>query len=509
MIFRRFCLILVTLVLGLAPAARAGEMQGQVRAMVDAADLRQTQVSILIADLASGKRLAQLNPDEPRMPASNMKLLTTAAAVKILGPDFVFRTELRLIEPADGPAPQKPSTAAGPRGATLLIHGDGDPGLADPELLQAHNMDVEQLLQIWVKAVQDAKVQRVERLIVDDRVFDHQFVHPSWPADQLSAWYCAQVAGINFFDNCIDVYAEPTVRGQGAKVRLLPAAPFLVTVNRTVTGNLDRFLVTRKPGGNELTFSGEVKTRRTQSANVTIDDPPMFFAGVLANRLAQAGIPVDSIARPGADETLPAGKTIQAIENTLPLIIQRCNKDSQNLFAESLLKRMGRAVTGAPGSWDNGAAAVRLFLRDQLGTQAAAVSIADGSGMSRDNRLTAGVMVNLLTAMHNDPKLWPVYRDSLSMDHSDGTLKKRFRNVSQKLSGELYPKTGYIHGVCTLSGYLVAPDSKGERAVVFSLLFNDLKAPVGQIQALQDNLLRLMDRHLGAIPAAASTRAGN
>jgi D-alanyl-D-alanine carboxypeptidase/D-alanyl-D-alanine-endopeptidase (penicillin-binding protein 4) len=227
----------------------------------------------------------------------------------------------------------------------------------------------------------------------------------------------------------------------------------------------------------------------------------MYFARLLADRLAEAGIPVGAVAQPAMEESLPDGRAIFAVENTLPLVLQRCNKDSQNLFAECLLKRMGRAITGAPGSWDNGAAAVRRFLSDELQTQSASISIADGSGMSRDNRITAGVMVSLLAAMRGDAKVWPIYRDSLSIKDIEGDLKRRFESLAPKLAGKLYPKTGGLHEVITLSGYLVVPDGGGERTFAFSLLFNG-KAPPGRIFALQNQILMLLDKQATPPPAA-------
>jgi D-alanyl-D-alanine carboxypeptidase/D-alanyl-D-alanine-endopeptidase (penicillin-binding protein 4) len=548
---RRLLLAATALALvALAPlSARAADLQTQVRGMVNAANLGQTEVGVLIVDLSTGKTLASINSDEPMIPASNMKLVTTAAALKTLpeGPDFTFRTELRLIAPSDwpvetnpnapgtpgagappadgaaaqpAPAPANASPASAPsKGYVLVIRGDGDPALGDPVVLAAHGMDVEGLLLAWVNAVKDAKVDAVDRIVVDDRVFDHQFVHPTWPAGQLNRWYCAQVAGVNFYDNCIDVFVEPTKPGQPPSYRLTPGAPFLSVANRAITGEPDFFVVNRKNGSNELMLSGKVKNRRLEAEPITVHDPAVFFAQLLAHRLAEAGVPVSSIARPTVDDTLPDGKAILAVENTLPLVIGRCNKDSQNLFAESLFKRMGRAVTGAPGSFENGSAAVRLFLRDTLGASAASVVVADGSGMSRENRLSPRAFVSLLGSMRSDPDLWPIYRDSLSIDRFDGATKRRFRDVGMKLQGELYPKTGFIAGVCTLSGYLVlaepdpAATTKREHTIAYSLLFNDIKAPasVADVQRLQDNIVRLIDK-LSPAPApkapAAQAAAG-
>jgi len=122
-------------------------------------------------------------------------------------------------------------------------------------------------------------VRRFGRLVVDDRVFAaQQWVHPSWPEDQLVRWYCAQVAGLNFYLNCVDVLPEPTRPGAAARVRTYPPGPFYETLNRARTGDRDFFVLDRRLGTNELIFRGTVKHRRSAPFQVTVHDPPMFFA---------------------------------------------------------------------------------------------------------------------------------------------------------------------------------------------------------------------------------------
>ena len=155
-------------------------------------------------------------------------------------------------------------------GPVLVVHGDGDPAFGDSKLMQQHNMDMEQLFDIWIDHVNKTGVKTIQSLIVDDRVFDRQLIHAGWPSDQLHMWYCAQVAGLNFNDNCLDVYVEPTQRGQTPRIHTLPSAPFLSPLNRAVTGKSDTFWISRKPLTNELTYWGQVKHYRDTPVRVTI-----------------------------------------------------------------------------------------------------------------------------------------------------------------------------------------------------------------------------------------------
>ncbi len=485
--------------------AWAGPLNGALEQLINGRDLRSTRYSICVIDVDTGEVLAEINPDEPMIPASNMKLLTTAAALDVLGKDFVFRTELSVIEPAaQGGKPD------------LMIRGDGDPALGDPVLLKEAGLTAENLLEQWVQAVQQTGMTSFGRLIVDDRVFDRQMVHPSWPEGQLHKHYCAQVAGLNFHDNCLHVLPSPASRlGAGPKYTLYPDSPFIQVFNSATTGKANEFWVDRKPGSNEMTLRGKVKSTFYSPVRVTLHDPPVYLGQLLADRLGDAGISVESVSRLGDGEQVPKARPIHRVETTMPAVLRRTNQDSVNLFAEALLKRMGYALTGSPGNWENGAAAVRHALSRRLGTHATGATIVDGSGMSRDNKVSARVLAELLQSIHQDTRLGQVYLASLSYNgkvdnHSalgDGTLDGRFKKLP---AGHwVYGKSGYIRSVSSLSGYLIITDPEApvgpdgivqpKHTIAFSFLFNGFTPPLSNrsMKDLQDRMVELIDRQVG------------
>ncbi|MCC7407960.1 MAG: D-alanyl-D-alanine carboxypeptidase/D-alanyl-D-alanine-endopeptidase [Phycisphaeraceae bacterium] len=516
-----------------------GGLQSEVRGFLAKQDLRQTKVGLYFQDLTTDEELARFDPDQLMMPASNMKLVTTAAALDVLGPDYLFRTELRVI---DGPeldqvqatAATDPATTATGQGMPLnsrpilVIRGGGDPAFGDPDVLAEFGKDIDWLVEVWVKAVRDAGLTGVSRLVVDDNIFDHEFVHPSWPKDQLDKWYCAQVSGLNFHENCVYLFLAPTRPGESPEVRILPQMTGLVAVNQARTGRSDTFGVGRQPGTNDFVVRGEVKNRNREPVAVTVHDPAMFFGQVLADRLRRAGIEVGQVERGEESSPLPPGRVLHAFQTTMPLILARANKDSRNLYAEALLKRMGQQLTGTPGSWANGAAAVRMFLTENLGAGAAAAQVADGSGLSRDDRVTARMLVQILDKMYHDPQRGPLFIRSLSVAGEDGTLEKR-RLLTEKMPALVLAKSGYIRGVTNLSGYLVIPPPEEAaqaspaaaganagtqaatepaedvmdqvnvgRVVAFSMLFNDYQPPIQHytVKEIQDKLLRLVAEKL-------------
>jgi len=500
-LLRPTCVLIAALLLVFAPLSRAN-LQSQVDQLLASADLGSTKVAVRLVKLPingrSARPLIELNDDEAMIPASNQKLLTTAAALKLLGPDFVFRTDLRLSK-----APlvsEGFETASDPALPSLIIHGDGDPAFGDPDLLSMHDLEFNDLINHWVNAVVETGIKHFGQLLVDDRVFDQQLVHPAWPTNQLHKWYCAPVAGLNFHDNVLHVLPQPAhAQGLTAVVEVYPKMPFLKMSNRIKTGTRDDFRLDRRQTTNEYNFFGTVRNRSTQPHEVTVFDPPILFAQLLQYRLKKAGIKVDTLLRPGAHDLLPESELLHRVQTSLPVVINRTNQESMNLFAEALVKRMGRSVTGAPGSWDNGGAAVRRFLTSSLGPGASIARVSDGSGMSRENQVTARLITDLLTFMYNEPELRAPFLSSLARAGVDtqgertalGTLEKRLRDL--KPGAHVYAKTGYINSVNSLSGYLVLArnDTSTPDVYAFSILLNGYagKASYSETKALQDQII--------------------
>ncbi len=491
-------LLAVFLAVLAAPLAGAVRIEPAIQQALRSANLGQsTQVAIFFRDLTTGEVYVDLEPDTPLIPASNMKLITAVAALDTLSPDFGFNTTLGLIAPDDPDHGRH----------TLVITGDGDPAFGDPQLLEQHGHHLDDLLDAWVDAVKQTGVTRFDRLLVDDRVFDQTFTHPRWEKNDLLQPYGAQVAGLNFHDNIIKIMPTPgSYAGQAPRIELLPHAPFIKTTNRARTGAKDLFTIHRDLGGNHLKFAGTLKKRPPEPWQITIHDPPMFFGRLLAHRLAEAGIRVDAVTRPGPNAQLPEAQVLHVVRTMLPVALARVNQDSQNMFAEAVLKRTGHAFTGAAGSWNNGAAAVRHVLADRLGPRSAAITVSDGSGLSRDNRVTARLLVDLLDNMHRDPELADAFRETLAYAgktpdgqyHAAGTFapSKRFNDLP--VGHWVLGKSGALTGVCSLSGYLVIPldNHQPPRIIAFSMIFNGYKPPIygHKVRALQGQIIKLVDR---------------
>jgi D-alanyl-D-alanine carboxypeptidase/D-alanyl-D-alanine-endopeptidase (penicillin-binding protein 4) len=459
---------------------------------------------IRVVSLKTGEVLYSVNaegvPAEPAagveaalrlfLPASNMKLITTAAALDQLGEDYEFRTVLAL------------------RGADLVVIGGGDPAFGDPAVSSGGESGAAAAeLARWAAAVKARGINRVGALLIDDSIFDAEFVHPSWPRDQLNEWFCAPVGGLNLQTNCLEVKVAPTASGGAPAVRLNPPVDFFRVVNQARSGGAANVLgLSHGRVEHEFVLRGNCAKPTVEPLNVAVRDPGMYFGHALHKALVDAGVTVAggvkrTIVR-SADGRLPADLDVLTERRTpLAAVVARCNKKSQNMYAECLIKALGAAYRGPAepgpfvGSWRRGAAAVERFL-NKLHLPDESRRIADGSGLSRDNGVTPMLITEVLVHMHGRPA-WAIYRDSLSVGGVDGTLARRLRDPG--LKGSIFGKTGYIRGVSALSGYARTPSGE---LLAFSMIFNDIKGAVTTFKELEDEIGRELVRYGPPAPAA-------
>lgn len=500
----------VLLPLFLTLSALAQPLNREVEEIIHRSKLgAEARVGVYIQDLSNGVVLAATRAAEPFTPASNMKILTSGCALLVLGSDFVFTTELVRD------------------GQTLIVRGSGDPALADPEILNQMEprLTVDEVLNILAKAVASAGMTKATELIVDDRIFDREYVHPTWPKHQLSDWYCAEVSGLNFHTNVLSAWARPSPDGVGKRpIRSIqPDAPWLSVDNqaRTVGEGKNAISLVRTTDANTFRLGGDVRFPIQEPVETTIHDPALFFGQVLADRLARAGVEIGDVTPAAAavaaapnpavrlaavGEALNEDRVLARITTPMADVLRRCNMDSHNLYAECLFKRMGRQINGDSGSWKSGAAVLRMMLSQKVGPLAArSTIIADGSGMSRDNAVTPETLVKWLGVMASaESGVRDAFIDSLATP-GEGRMKDRFQGM--RLKNEVRAKSGYIKGVRTLSGYIT--NTETGRRVAFSIMVNSASDDAGsQAKRFHEEIVAEADRWLSRQGAPARAAQG-
>lgn len=469
--------------------ATAQELNDEVRAIMGRGKLgAKSKIGVSIVDVDRGTVLASVRASDRFAPASNMKVLTSGAALLTLGPDFAFRTE--FVRDND----------------RLIVRASGDPALADPELLEkmSPRMTVAEVLSKLAGAVAKDGMGAISELIVDDRVFDRQLVEPSWPANQLNRWYCAEVSGLNFHTNVLAVFPRPSPDGVGKPppFTIQPPAPWISIENKartSATGQNTTWL--SRSDDNRFQMFGEVRFAAQVPVYVTFHDPAVFFGRVFADALSSAGVTRTEGFRvrvPELTEELPEGKVVAVVRTPIDEVLKRCNKDSHNLYAEALMKRFGHDVTKEPGSWSGGASVIRMLLSERLAPEFAAdLNAVDGSGMSRLNQVTPLMMTRWLEMLAKNQSVSDPFINSLATN-GEGTLEERFRDA--RLKNELRAKSGAINGVRCLSGYVISPNGK---KIAFSVLCNDLEGEANY------NAMRFHEEVVKTIDGYLARREGN
>lgn len=429
-----------------------------------------------VVELGTGEEIYSYNADQPRVIASNTKLLTTAAAFDALGPAFFFETNVLW----------RGGRTDGALQGDVAVLGGGDPNISG----RHYGGDPLVVFRQWAREFKRLGVHRIEGdLFLVTGQFEPPLVHPDWPQDQLHRWYEAPVAALSFSDNCVLVRVWPgRAAGDPARVELIPDLGVLRVENtaRTIdSSRRHKVVVDRRNGSDLLLVSGSVYRRAAPVESwITVPDPVSYFGAALKTAFEEEGVELLGGLRPTM--RLPSGqwRWVTGYRSDLMTTAEVINKRSQNFFAESLLKAMGARLCGA-GSWQAGRQVVTEFLA-RVGIPEEAYRLADGSGMSRNNRFTARQLTEVLRYMFDHPN-GKEFLLTLPYSGEDG-LRWEDRLAEDPYRGNIFAKTGSLLGVSTLSGYAKGGSGK---VYAFSVLCNRTTGNWGAMKA-QDRILRVL-----------------
>lgn len=437
-----------------------------------------SKVSIQIVEVDSGQVAAERTPDNTIAPASNMKIFTTAAALDLFEQPWEYVTPLQIRGDVQG---------TGTLRGDVRIVGRGDPTIGG----RFNDGNARAVIERWARALQGAGVKTIEGdVILEYGYFDTEYVHPSWPRDQLVNWYEAPIAALSMQEGTVMVRVIPTRPGQPPRVEFEPPNTYTTQANRAVTGGGRGVYITRFLGTNEIIVRGNVPTNLAPTeVFVTVENPLQYFANVVATTFQGAGINIQGGVKLVREDPRTDWKTIDEYRTPLSIVNIVINKKSQNQYAEQLLKTLGAEI-GGNGSFQGGSEVVKGWLTGKLGIPAEQFQQIDGSGMSRDNRASARGFIAVLRHMWKGP-----YRREFlaSLPYSgdpDSRYGRRLR--TEPYAGKVFAKTGYISGVIGLSGYV---RGNSGRVYAFSFLFNDYRTGTGAVYRLHDDILKAVIDH--------------
>lgn len=453
------------------------DLGGEIQAILRRSELDGAEVGVSIRAVRTGEAVFSHEGHQCLIPASNQKILTLAMGLVQLGEDYHFET-LLLREGA--------ITAEGVLEGNLWIVGGGDPTLQPP----FRGAGAADALVPFVQAL--GKIRRVRGdIIVDASIFDDERVAAGWPLDQLDRYYCAPISGLSLNSNCLSVLIAGTGPGD---VRIQPRAPGYQAISRLTRSSKSREVsvwLTRPDETATVLVRGQVGDHAgTSEQRVAVREPDLFFGRAYLGALADHGVVVDGGVR--RDQVTAAKGRLTplgTVRSPLLPALYYCGKESDNGIAEHIFK-LAAVHSGLPGSFAAGAANLSNFLASR-DVDVREVQAADGSGLSRENRISAEAMVQLLSSMYQSP-LRDSFIRALPISGVDGTLDDRMAEPSMRY--RVRAKTGYLRRVSSLSGYLMAGMAERPEVYAFSILINGFRGSNALMKGLQDDICRAVVR---------------
>jgi D-alanyl-D-alanine carboxypeptidase/D-alanyl-D-alanine-endopeptidase (penicillin-binding protein 4) len=454
--------------------------------------LRDALAGVHVRRVSDGETLFARNADKLFNPASNMKLLTTGAALWFLGPSYKFKTLVR----------RDPALEDGVVQGNLYIRGEGDPTLTTETVFGL------------VNDIALAGIRGIEGdLVIDDTFFDDITEGPGWEQEIGDHAYNAPIGALSVNFNTFEARVVPGDHvGAPAKLLLWPPVKTLegeVAATTRGAGSRTRlwFGTSRTPtGGVEVTVRGHIALDDAYGRTLRrrIHEPTQFAGEMIAHLLELRGIPVEgkiTRAKMGISSTVPV-----AVRYSKPLaeVISTLNKYSNNFMAEQLLKTVAAEVEGEPGTWAKGSEVIARFM-EEVGIPKGGFVVGNGSGLNDVNRVTPEQITRVLDVMYEQFEVAPEFVASLAVAGASGTIHSRFSD--SPAAARLRAKTGSLTGVSALSGYVATRD---DEILAFSVMMNDYEGRARAMWDVQDAIgialaqLRRQDRVAAGAPTETS-----
>jgi D-alanyl-D-alanine carboxypeptidase/D-alanyl-D-alanine-endopeptidase (penicillin-binding protein 4) len=426
-------------------------------------DLEHAHVGMIVLNLDEDSVIYANNYQKNMVPASNLKIVTSAAALTFLGPDFRFKTRLAI----------KGEVRKGKLHGDIIVIGGGDPGFSLENL------------EAFVMTIREHDISRIDgNIILIDGYFTQERLPIGWAWHYLDARYAAEISAISMNRNVVNVRIEATRLGAYADVSMEPLTGYVKLINTMITkpGD-DSIIIFRPPDENTIYVDGGIGFNHTRNIDVAVKDPAMFVGQYLKERLSESNIEFSGRCIRGVDFSVYEGDSDYIVVDSilsasLSDIIREINTESVNLYAEAVLKTLGSHYL-KEGSFRAGVSIVKEFLR-RCGGDTSLVELYDGSGLSRYNLISPYNIMLVLRYMYHS-KLFDGFYE-LMAGPGEGTLENRFNSIG----GVMRAKTGTLDAISCLSGYL----KLNNQNYCFSMMFNNFVCPRKKIEKIQEDILK-------------------
>jgi D-alanyl-D-alanine carboxypeptidase/D-alanyl-D-alanine-endopeptidase (penicillin-binding protein 4) len=452
---------------------------GRFEAFLSDPAMTNASVSFLVAGADSGNVLISYNPRISLIPASTLKLVTSAAALELLGPEYTFKTIIGYTGYLN--------RRSGRLDGNIVIRGGGDPSLGS-EYFSDHYRE---FIWSWVEEIKKSGIKKIRgKIVTDDSYYDFEPVPPRWLWEDLGTYFGAGVYGLSVFDNThrIKVRSSP----DSSRVEITGIKPdikdYRFINNLTASGEGDNWYVFAAPYSREGWLSGTIPVSNEEYIiEASISDPPLLIAKILHENLVKEAVEISG--EPSTKRLEPGIMTgdftyiTETLSPYLSVITDVLNKESVNLYAEHLVKELGKHYANI-GSTAAGVKILYDFLQS-TGADTTGLFIEDGSGLSARNGINSEGLVKLLIYMRNRGKHFDLFYSSLPDAGKNGTLAKYF--TDPVFESNLKAKSGSMTRVRCYAGYF---NSRSGKPLVFCILVNNYQGTSGCIINYIEEILK-------------------
>jgi serine-type D-Ala-D-Ala carboxypeptidase/endopeptidase (penicillin-binding protein 4) len=468
------------------------ELARRINSAIDESEFSTARWGIKVVSMSNGATLYQRDADKSFIPASNMKIYTTGVALDLLGGDYRWRTSVYAKAPAD---------QSGTLRGDVILYGRGAPDLVSQSQDESRASLAKLVADLYGRGI-----RRIDgNVIGDESFFRGDTLGDGWQWTDMQWYFGAEASALTVNENQIDVNLVPSAKSEEPPIaRTSDAAKFVAVENRMVTGKQGvRTTVGLHRGlsDNNIQVWGELAPgSKGFGARLSVHNPALWAAKIFLEQLKSRGIVVSgqAEARDSRHPQIQRFDPSQAVElaqvtsESLSEVAKKTNKESNNLYAELILRTLGRErgeMLGPPaqigrerGDDATGLAIIRLWL-DRAGIATDRIALHDGCGLSRLDLVTPESTLGLLVALSKTAS-GPTFRQSLPISGLDGTLGGRLKKLGDRVSA----KTGSLTYTHSLSGYLT---TAGGEQLAFTILCND--------QTSRGNATRLIDQIVGLL----------
>lgn len=442
-------------------------------------DLQHAIYSFCVLEAQTGKTVKEYNSEIALIPASTMKIMTTSAALGILGKDYTYKTNFYTFTKTD--------SVSGTTTNNLLIKGSGDPSFNSSYF---YNSDTDFFNPI-IEKLKAKNIKKINGSIIADISYFNNTIPSTWIWGDIGNYFGAGSNGLSYHDNKFSIFYNSGSLNSIAELENISpnyfAKKMTIQSNVISVGTEDDAFVFGDPNGYNRKVTGTIPPNKTHyEVEAEMPEPALYFVNQLQTELQKNNLSNAEVELLTTEQNTLKGNEQLAHTYQSPKlekIVYYTNTKSNNHYAESLLNTIGASKSKKQGTTSNGIDAVKNYWESR-GVDVTGLHMADGSGLSRANTITTKIQATVLSKIYRDSLMYPAFNASLPTAGKNGSMTSLCKGTFAE--NNMRAKTGYINRARGYCGYV---KTKSGKELAFSVLFNNYDCSPKEMKLKIEKLL--------------------